>query len=190
MRGLPPPPSSCSRMWSVPFLLFFFFFLPLFQLTYGYHSRDSMECCKKRLATGRELVVRADTIGLENVDEIERRSSITHVLVRQSVVKTNYSVLRYSRKGERRGGSFKCTALFSASRIERYFPEKHARKKRANLLLVLKPYGIYRNIRLVNKAKPTDRRIYSLRSFDLFVVDTLSKTLGEGINLFWSQRSE
>lgn len=49
---------------------------------------------------------------------------------------------------------------------------------------------IYRNIRLVNKAKPTDRRIYSLRSFDLFVVDTLSKTLGEGINLFWSQRSE
>lgn len=104
-----------------------------------------MECCKKRLATGRELVVRADTIGLENVDEIERRSSITHVLVRQSVVKTNYSVLRYSRKGERRGGSFKCTALFSASRIERYFPEveRHARKKRANLLLVLKPYGIY-----------------------------------------------
>lgn len=139
-----------------PLSSLFFFFLPLFQLTYGYHSRDSTECCKKRLATGRELVVRADTIGLENVDEIERRSSITHVLVRQSVVKTNYSVLRYSRKGERRGGSFKCTALFSASRIERYFPEveRHARKKRANLLLVLKPYGIYRNIRLVNKAKP------------------------------------
>lgn len=189
MRGLPPP--LARECGASPFFSFFFFLL-LFQLTYGYHSRDSMECCKKRLATGRELVVRADTIGLENVDEIERRSSITHVLVRQSVVKTNYSVLRYSRKGERRGGSFKCTALFSAPRIERYFPEveRHARKKRANLLLVLKPYGIYRNIRLVNKAKPTDRRIYSLRSFDLFVVDTLSKTLGEGINLFWSQRSE
>lgn len=163
MRGLPPPLLLLENV-ERPLSSLFFFFLLLFQLTYGYHSRDSMECCKKRLATGRELVVRADTIGLENVDEIERRSSITHVLVRQSVVKTNYSVLRYSRKGERRGGSFKCTALFSASRIERYFPEveRHARKKRANLLLVLKPYGIYRNIRLVNKAKPRLHRSSNL----------------------------
>lgn len=53
----------------------------------------------------RELVVRADT-SAGTFDEIARRSSITHVLVRQSVASRlyNYFVLWCSAEGRERGG--------------------------------------------------------------------------------------